>query len=102
MCSWNRFWRSQIRTARRVCLTVRTRNNTGLKTELERLLNCESRTLGDRLCFRLADAADGMRQVMDSFGDSIISAEVARPTLEDVFLESTGRSLTETDEGKTS
>ncbi len=72
-------------------LTVRTRSNAELRPRLEALLHAESRTIGDRLCFRIGEAATALQTVMAEFGDQIVSAEVAQPTLEDVFLETTGR-----------
>jgi len=75
-------------------LTVRTRNNADFRARLETLLNAEARPIGDRLCFRISEAASALQKVMQEFGDNIVSAEVAQPTLEDVFLESTGRDFT--------
>lgn len=79
-------------------LTVKTRRNEELRPELEQFLQTSARPLGDRLCFRLKDASEGLRRVLDRFPNDVISAEVARPTLEDVFLESTGRQLRGSDE----
>ncbi|MEZ6130113.1 MAG: ATP-binding cassette domain-containing protein [Planctomycetaceae bacterium] len=72
-------------------LTLRTSDNAGLRSQVEALLQCEGRTIGDRLCFRVNNAATALQQVMSQFGQQVLSAEVARPTLEDVFLEKTGR-----------
>lgn len=79
-------------------LTVRTRSNGELRPQLEAMLSVAARPIGDRLCFRTRDAAVGLQRVMAEFGDQIISAEVAQPTLEDVFLETTGRELSGHDE----
>lgn len=76
-------------------LTVRTRNNAQLRPALESMLNVVARPLGDRLCFRTSDAANALQRVMSEFADDVLSAEVARPTLEDVFLEKTGRDFSD-------
>lgn len=72
-------------------LTIRTRDNAGLRNQIEALLHTTARPLGDRLCFRVTDAAAGLQRVMSELGSDVVSAEVAQPTLEDVFLEKTGR-----------
>ena len=76
-------------------LTIRTRNNTELRPRLEEVLGAEARPIGDRLCFRISEAASALQQVMTEFGDEVVSAEVAQPTLEDVFLETTGRDFSD-------
>jgi ABC-2 type transport system ATP-binding protein len=72
-------------------LTIRTRDNVRLRAQIEAVLHTDARLLGDRLCFRVSDAAAGLQRVMAELGTSVVSAEVAQPTLEDVFLEKTGR-----------
>jgi ABC-2 type transport system ATP-binding protein len=72
-------------------LTIRTRDNARLRAQIEAVLHTDARLLGDRLCFRVSDAAAGLQRVMAELGTSVVSAEVAQPTLEDVFLEKTGR-----------
>ena len=77
-------------------LAIRTRSNSQHRKTFETLLNSDARPMGDRLCFRLDDAAAGLQLVMSNMPDAVLSAEVAQPTLEDVFLEKTGRALGET------
>ena len=79
-------------------LTVRTRDNHHHRAQLEALLACDARPIGDRLCFRLNNAPEALQQVMTQLGDAVLSAEVAQPTLEDVFLEKTGRELVQAEE----
>ncbi|MEQ9409093.1 MAG: ABC transporter ATP-binding protein [Fuerstiella sp.] len=74
-------------------LTVRTRDNAACRPQLEALLNATARPIADRLCFRIDNAAQGLQQVMSELGTQVVAAEVAQPTLEDVFLETTGRQL---------
>ena len=76
-------------------LTVRTRNNAKFRPQLEALLHADAQATGDRLCFRLHEAAGALQQVMSEMADAVLSAEVAQPTLEDVFLEKTGRVLSD-------
>ena len=78
-------------------LTVRTRRPEDARPELEQLLQTEARRIGDRLCFRLPDAAARLPDVIEALKDEVLSAEVARPTLEDVFLEMTNRELQDSD-----
>lgn len=62
-----------------------------LKRKIEHLLRATGQQAGDRIVFRLHSATDALQSVMSDFRDHISTAEVARPTLEDVFLEKTGR-----------
>ena len=79
-------------------LTIRARNNTEVRAGLEAFLHTEALLTGDRLSFRLDDAASRLQEVMQEFGDNILSVEVAQPSLEDVFLEKTGHTLTASEE----
>jgi ABC-2 type transport system ATP-binding protein len=79
-------------------LSVRTIDNKRLQPELEQLLQASASVAGDELCFRTEDAAGKLQYVMQQFQKDVLSAQVSQPTLEDVFLETTGRRLT-ADEG---
>ena len=81
-------------------LSVRTRDNQNSRDGLETLLKSEAQVVGDRLCFRLTDAASALQTVMSEMPDEVVSAEVAQPTLEDVFLEKTGRGLADSEESE--
>lgn len=70
-----------------------------LKSAIEQLLNATSQQAGDRLVFRLHNATDALQTLMKHFREDITTAEVARPTLEDVFLEKTGRDFSMTEDG---
>lgn len=71
-------------------LSIRCRDPIELQTQLESLLQVKAQTVGNRLCFRVPDGAAALQHVMSSCGDRVLSAEVACPSLEDVFLEVTG------------
>jgi ABC-2 type transport system ATP-binding protein len=71
-------------------LSIRTRDSVELKAELESLLRVKARDVGSRLCFRVPDGAAALQHVMSTCGDQVLSAEVASPSLDDVFLEVTG------------
>ena len=76
-------------------LTVRTRDNRQFRSQIESLLQADAGIVGDRLCFRIQEAAAALQTVMAEMGDDVVSAEIAQPTLEDVFLETTGHRLSE-------
>lgn len=78
----------------RLSLRLQPTNSTAaaeLKRDMEQLLNTTGQQAGDKLVFRLHNATDALQSVMADFRQHIATAEVARPTLEDVFLEKTGR-----------
>lgn len=64
--------------------------SSALRAEIEALLNTDAQQVADRLVFRLNNATDALQNVMKKYRAAIATAEVARPTLEDVFLEKTG------------
>ena len=72
-------------------LSIRGRDPVELKPVLESMLQVKARNVGERMCFRVSDGAAALQHVMSTCGDKVLSAEVACPSLEDVFLEVTGR-----------
>ena len=68
-----------------------------LKAKIEQLINTTSHQAGDQLVFRLQDATGALQTLMNEYRNDIATAEVARPTLEDVFLEKTGRNFSMAD-----
>ncbi|MEZ6126505.1 MAG: ABC transporter ATP-binding protein [Planctomycetaceae bacterium] len=76
-------------------LTVRTRDNRQFREPLETLIGQSGRVVGNRLCFRVHDGAASLQKIMQQMGGDVQSAEIAQPTLEDVFLELTGRDFSE-------
>ncbi|HIK96081.1 MAG TPA: ATP-binding cassette domain-containing protein [Planctomycetes bacterium] len=72
-------------------LSIRSRDPVELRPVLESLLQVKARNVGNRMCFRVPDGAAALQHVMSTGGDRVLSAEVACPSLEDVFLEVTGR-----------
>lgn len=60
------------------------------RSEVERLLQATGKPSGDQLIFRISNATDGLQRVMQDLKEHVATVEVARPTLEDVFLEKTG------------
>ena len=77
-------------------LTVRLRDAASHIDGLRTLVGGHADLQGDRVTLRATHPAEQIRQIMQSFGDQIVSLELTRPSLEDVFLERTGRSLSGT------
>ncbi|MEZ6062898.1 MAG: ABC transporter ATP-binding protein [Planctomycetaceae bacterium] len=78
-------------------LSVRCRNVANVRARLEKAVGQPAQLAGDQLCFRITDAAGMLPSLLTEFHDEVLAAEVARATLEDVFLELTGRRLSQDD-----
>jgi ABC-2 type transport system ATP-binding protein len=76
-------------------LSLRMRDAAQSQSAIETLLNATSTLHGHQLTLRVANPADQIGPLISAFRDQIISLELTRPTLEDVFMELTGRSLIE-------
>ena len=76
-------------------LSLRCSNPDGLQTQLEKHLDAPSMRHHDRLRFRIPNASQALAEVMVEYSSEIISAEVSRQSLEDVFIDLTGRSLSD-------
>ena len=77
-------------------LSVRLRDATSHLDSLRTLIGGHVELQGDRITLRASNPAEQIREIMHAFGDQILSLELTRPSLEDVFLELTGRSLSQT------
>ncbi len=77
-------------------LTVRLRDAVKHLDSLRVLIGGNAELQGDRITLRASNPADQIREIIQAFGDQILSLELTRPSLEDVFLELTGRSLSQT------
>ncbi len=76
-------------------LSIRLRDANNHRETLQTLLGDKAELHGDRVTLRATNPAEQIRDIMQELGDQILSLELTRPSLEDVFLELTGRSLTE-------
>ncbi len=74
-------------------LELRLRDAASLRESVEQLLQCKSVLSGERLALRISRPSEQIPQLMNQLGDRILGLELTRPSLEDVFLELTGRSL---------
>ncbi len=74
-------------------LTLRLRDAAVSQTAVEDLLQCKTVRNANQLSLRVSQPAEQIAMVMNRLGDEIIGLELTRPSLEDVFLELTGRSL---------
>jgi ABC-2 type transport system ATP-binding protein len=83
-----------------LAVTVADGNSTQLKAAAERLPGAKEVVAdGDRLTVRVADGPAALPSLLaaaQQAGVPVTTAQVHRPTLDDVFLNLTGRSLRET------
>jgi len=76
-------------------LSLRLRDAAKHFDSLQAMLGVKAELQGDKITMRAANPVEQIRDIMQSFGDQILSLELTRPSLEDVFLELTGRSLSD-------
>lgn len=74
-------------------LTVRCRDVTAAATQLNELLGQSPTVRGDSLSLQITEAAERLPEVMRCLGDLALSVEVAQASLDDVFVQVTGRGL---------
>lgn len=79
-------------------LSIRFRDAASHLETLQTKLGGKAEIHGDRITLRATNPAEQIRDIIQSYGDELVSLELTRPSLEDVFLELTGRSLTEAGE----
>ena len=78
-------------------LTIRCLNPEHLRPILTRLVDTEPSQTGNELIFRVADPASLLPRILQYYGDQILSLQISKPSLEDVFLSFTGRLLSTSD-----
>jgi ABC-2 type transport system ATP-binding protein len=74
-------------------LTVRCRDVTAAVPVVEGLLGTSPTVRADNLTLRVVDATRRLPDLMTQLGDNVLSVEVAQTSLDDVFVEATGRTL---------
>lgn len=74
-------------------LTLRLRHAAVISAAIEQLLDCKGVLSANQLSLRVTRPSEQISLVMGRFGDQILGLELTRPSLEDVFLELTGRLL---------
>ena len=79
-------------------LTVRLRDAARHLEKLRSIVGGNVNLHDDRVTLRATNPTEQIRDIMQLFGEQILSLELTRPSLEDVFLELTGRSLSEAGE----
>ncbi|MEZ6032381.1 MAG: ABC transporter ATP-binding protein [Planctomycetaceae bacterium] len=79
-------------------LSLRLRDATNHLEELQTQFSGKAELRGDRITLLATNPAEQIPDLIRTFGNQIVSLELTRPSLEDVFLELTGRSLTEAGE----
>lgn len=74
-------------------LTLRMRDAAAVQAAVEKAVNAAVTLSGNQLSVRVNDPAMQISILLNQFRDEIQGLELTRPSLEDVFLELTGRSL---------
>lgn len=74
-------------------LTLRMRDAAAVQAAVEKAVNAAVTLSGNQLSVRVNDPATQISILLNQFRDEIQGLELTRPSLEDVFLELTGRSL---------
>ena len=74
-------------------LTLKVRDAAACQSSIEQLLKCRSVVVGNQISLRVDNPAEHITAVLGGFRDQILGLELTRPSLEDVFLELTGRPL---------
>jgi ABC-2 type transport system ATP-binding protein len=74
-------------------LTLKVRDAAACQSSIEHLLKCRSVVVGNQISLRVDNPAEHITAVLGGFRDQILGLELTRPSLEDVFLELTGRPL---------
>lgn len=78
-------------------IAVQCRDLNALRQPLQEFFGADAVSVGDELIFRDDAFAARMTELMARFGDDVVSVQLSKPTLEDVFLDRTGHSLQETE-----
>lgn len=74
-------------------LTLRMRDAVAVQAAVEKAINSTATVTGNQLSVRVNDPAMQISILLNQFRDEIQGLELTRPSLDDVFLELTGRSL---------
>lgn len=74
-------------------LTLRMRDAAAVQAAVEKAVNAAVIVSGNQLSVRVNDPATQITILLNQFRNEILGLELTRPSLDDVFLELTGRSL---------
>lgn len=74
-------------------LTLKVRDAAACQAAVEQLLKCKAVVVGNQMSFRVDNPAAHITAVLENIREQILGLELTRPSLEDVFLELTGRPL---------
>lgn len=73
------------------CLTIRSRDPERLAGDITAQFGVTVQRVGDQLRIERENGHDLLRDVVDQFGSAITSVTLGKPTLEDVFVQRTGK-----------
>jgi len=71
-------------------LTIRSEHSAELSAEIERRWGVRATSVDGSIRFEHPEARTLLREIYEAFPDSVESIQLARPTLEDVFIHETG------------
>lgn len=74
-------------------LTLKLRNAAAVQKSIEDVLHTSVKISGNQMSLRVQNSAEQISLLLAGFREEILGLELTRPSLEDVFLELTGRSL---------
>jgi ABC-2 type transport system ATP-binding protein len=79
--------------------TVIVTGDESLAADIKRIYNVDVQNIGDEVHFQMAGGAEFVPRLVAEFGGRIKSIQVKQPSLEDVFLRLTGRTMREDEAG---
>jgi ABC-2 type transport system ATP-binding protein len=83
------------------CVTLDTADNATARTEIARGLGVEGEVVDEELCLRVDDGEAFVPRLFEHLTVGVHSINVRRPSLDDVFIEYTGRDMRDAEAGLT-
>jgi len=78
-------------------VTVRSRDVDSARSVMERVLGTSVTVTGERLTAHVTNAGEHVPRLISELGSTLLAVEVAQASLDDVFVDATGRGLADAD-----